>query len=194
MNRTGRRAIHPAARHTARRTARTPRQRGVTITESLICIAVLLIAIGTALPNFNSAREQRRIEGAAAQLETDLQLTRSIAVAQNRNVRFEVLRDTQGTCYIVHNGRAGECTCSAAGAVCARGVAVHRSQHYGIDAGVAIQANVASMVFDPLQGTVTPAATLRVEGERISIRQIVNVMGRIRSCSPEAKVPGYKAC
>ncbi|MBL8287911.1 MAG: GspH/FimT family pseudopilin [Rubrivivax sp.] len=169
-------------------------QRGFTIIEGLICVTVMLLAVSAALPSFSSAREQRRVEGAAAQLETDLQLTRSLAVAQNRTVRFDIGGDSSGTCYVVHNGAAGDCTCTAQGAVCSGGAQPHRSQHYAADSGVAVQANVASMVFDPLKGTVTPTATLRVEGPRYAIRQIINIMGRIRSCSPDGAVAGYKAC
>ena len=111
-----------------------------------------------------------------------------------RSVRFEIGRDDHGTCYVVHNGSAGDCTCSPQGAVCARGVQAHRNQHYASDTAVAVQANVTSMVFDPLKGTVTPTATIRVEGPRVSIRQIINIMGRIRSCSPDGALAGYKAC
>lgn len=170
------------------------RQRGFTITEGLICVTILLTAVSAALPGFGSAREQRRLEGAAAQLETDLQLTRSLAVAQNRTVRFDIGGDDQGTCYVVHNGNAGDCACSAQGPVCTGGAQVHRYQHYSTEHGVSVQANVASMTFDPLKGTVTPAGTLRVEGARLSIHKVVNIMGRVRSCSPDGVVAGYKAC
>jgi type IV fimbrial biogenesis protein FimT len=180
------------ARPVASRAARA--QRGFTLVEGLICVTVLLLALSAALPGFGTAREQRRVEGAAAQLETDLQLTRSLAVAQNRTVRFEIARDEHGTCYVVHNGAAGDCTCSPQGAVCRAGLEAHRHQHYAGDTGVSIQANVGSLVFDPLKGTVTPTATLRVEGPRVSVRQIINIMGRIRSCSPDGGIPGYKAC
>lgn len=182
----------PAARRLGARHIR--RQRGFTLVEGLICVTVLLLAVSAALPGFSTAREHRRVEGAAAQLETDLQLTRSLAVAQNRPVRFEIGRDDHGTCYVVHNGAAGDCTCSPQGAVCKAGLQAHRHQHYSDEAGVVVQANVGSMVFDPLKGTVTPTATLRVESARASLRQVVNIMGRIRSCSPDGALPGYKAC
>jgi type IV fimbrial biogenesis protein FimT len=54
---------------------------------------------------------------------------------------------------------------------------------------------VASMRFDPLHGTSTPTGTLRVVGanER-AIHHVVNIMGRVRSCSPQAAVRGYAAC
>jgi type IV fimbrial biogenesis protein FimT len=185
-------AIVPSAAPQAHRTRSV--HRGFTLTEALIGVAVSAIAAGTVLPNFGAALERRRVEGAAAQLETDLQLTRSLAVAQNRTVRFEIASDAHGTCTIVHNGSVGDCTCAPQGAVCVPGVEIHRSQYHPAAVGVAVQANVSSMVFDPLKGTVTPTATLRVEGPRVSIRHIVNIMGRIRSCSPDAAMPGYKAC
>lgn len=169
-------------------------RRGLTLVEAAVGLAIASMALGAALPNFRHMLEQRRIEAAAAQLETDLQFTRTVAVAQNRTVRFELLGDTQGTCYVVHNGGAGDCQCTPAGAVCSAGVQVHRAQHYARDSGVAVAANVRSMVFEPMKGTVTPTATLRVEGQRFSVRQIVNIMGRIRSCSPEGALPGLKAC
>ncbi len=184
----------PAARQPFARTAACRRQRGFSIIESLIAVTVLLVSLSAALPGFQTAREHRRLEGAAAQLETDLQLTRSLAVSQNRTMRFELGRDEHGTCYVVHDGAAGDCTCAPQGAVCRPGIVAQRHQHYAADTAVTVQANVGSMVFDPLKGTVTPTATLRVEGPRTSIRQIVNIMGRVRSCSPDGAVPGYKPC
>jgi type IV fimbrial biogenesis protein FimT len=72
---------------------------------------------------------------------------------------------------------------------------VHRVVHFAADSGVAVAANVRSLVFEPTRGTVTPTATLRVEGARAAVHQVVNIMGRIRSCTPDAAaMPGYKAC
>ena len=171
-----------------------PPRRGLTMIEGLICIAVLLIAVSAALPGFGAARDQRRVEGAAAQLETDLQLTRGLAVSQNRTVRFEIPRNGEGTCYVIHNGAAGACTCAAGGLSCRAGTLVHRSQHFPSDAGVAGRANVVSLGFDPVKGTVTPTGTLRIEGRNAALHQVVNIMGRPRTCSPGGSVPGYPSC
>ena len=179
-------------RATARRAS--GRARGLTLIESLICVTTLGVTVSTVLPGFGGALERRRVEGAAAQLGTDLHLARGLAVAQNRTLRFELLRDEHGSCYLVHSGHAGDCTCSPQGAVCAAGIEVHRSAHYAADSGVTIAANVRSMVFEPTRGTVSPTGTLRVEGLRVAVHQVVNIMGRVRSCSPEAVMPGYKAC
>lgn len=170
------------------------RQRGITLVESLICLATIAVTLGAVLPGFGESLDRRRVEGAAAQLETDLQLTRSLAVAQNRTLRFEVARNEHGSCYVVHAGSAGDCTCAPQGAVCAAGIEAHRVAHYPVDSGVVVTANVGSMVFEPLRGTVTPTATMRVQGENVTVHQIINLMGRVRSCSPGKAIPGVPAC
>jgi type IV fimbrial biogenesis protein FimT len=60
---------------------------------------------------------------------------------------------------------------------------------------VAVHANVASVLFDPLHGTSTPTGTLRLVGSGgREVQHVVNVMGRVRSCSPLGAVPGYRPC
>ena len=60
---------------------------------------------------------------------------------------------------------------------------------------VRLQTNVSSMLIDPLHGTVSPTGTLRLIGDDTrSVNHVVNIMGRVRSCSPLAAVPGYRAC
>jgi type IV fimbrial biogenesis protein FimT len=60
---------------------------------------------------------------------------------------------------------------------------------------VSVAGNVASIVFDPLHGTSTPTGTLRLVGARGSaVHHVVNVVGRVRSCSPGGAVPGYSPC
>ena len=60
---------------------------------------------------------------------------------------------------------------------------------------VSVAGNVASIAFDPLHGTSTPTGTLRLVGARGSaVHHVVNVVGRVRSCSPGGAVPGYSPC
>lgn len=172
------------------------RQRGVTLLESLIVLTVTAVTLGTSLPGFEQARERRHLEGAAAQLETDIMYTRGLAVARNQGVRigFEAL--AAGTCYVIHTGPANACACAATGAaVCNAGAEAVRTVHFAANGPVALRANVRSILFDPRLGTSTPTGTLRVVGRSdAAIHQIVNIMGRVRSCSPAAVVPGYPRC
>jgi type IV fimbrial biogenesis protein FimT len=52
-----------------------------------------------------------------------------------------------------------------------------------------------SITFDAVRGTVTPTATLRVEArDGRAIHQVVNLLGRVRSCSPLGRVGGERVC
>ena len=173
------------------------RQRGVTLLESLIAVTVTAIALGAALPGFEQARERRHLEGAAAQLETDIMHTRSLAVAQNQGVRmgFEQLQ-AGGSCYTVYTGPANACSCDASGAAtCSAGAEAIRTVFFPAQGPVAVRSNVRSILFDPRLGTSTPTGTLRVVGRSdAAIHHIVNIMGRVRSCSPAGSVPGVPRC
>jgi type IV fimbrial biogenesis protein FimT len=58
-----------------------------------------------------------------------------------------------------------------------------------------VRANVASMLFDPLHGTTTPAATLKVASNQgREVHHVVNLMGRGRSCAVQSPVAGYPVC
>jgi type IV fimbrial biogenesis protein FimT len=172
------------------------RQQGLSLVESLMALAIAAIATGASLPSFQQALEQRRLEGAAAQLHTDLQLARSEAVAQNRTLRISFTQEAGASCYVVHTGSANACACGPDGApVCTAGVRPLRSVHFPAGTGVQLQSNVSSMVLDPAKGTVSPTGTLRLSGaEGRAVHVIVNIMGRVRKCSPGAALPGYVAC
>jgi type IV fimbrial biogenesis protein FimT len=172
------------------------RQIGVTLIESAIATSVLATVMGIAVPNFQQMREQRHLEGAATLLETDIQHTRSLAVANNQVVRISFETGPAASCYVVHTGDAGDCSCIAGGdAVCSAGAEALRTVHYGAGLPLRLQSNSRSIAFDPDKGTVTPTATVRVIAHGgATIHQVVNVMGRVRSCSPAPGLAGYKPC
>ena len=171
-------------------------QQGITLVESLITLAVSTIVLGAAVPSFEAARERRQIEGTAAQIETDLQHARSLAVAQGVTVRMSFNNDHHGACHVVHTGSQGDCSCTPAtgSAVCSAGAQVLQTSRWAAASGVQIDPNVRSIGFDAARGTVTPTATIRVRAKGVAIHQVVNVMGRVRSCSPAPTLPGYRAC
>lgn len=170
-------------------------QKGMTLIESLVCLAVTAVTLGSALPSFESARERRHLDGAAAQLETDLQHARGLAVARHHTLRIGFEAGPAGSCYVVHTGTAGECSCSGGELpVCRPGAQALRSARFD-PASLVLASNVTSIVFDPIKGTITPTATLRLTGSQgRSVHLVVNIMGRVRTCSPSASTPGYPAC
>ena len=173
------------------------RTRGVTLVEAAVVLSVTAILVGLAVPSFEQARQRRHLEGAAQLFETDVQHARSLAVARQQTVRLSFDATEGAGCYVVHTGAANACTCGTNGAaVCSAGAEALRT--VSLDRGAhapTLRANVRSIAFDAVRGTVTPTVTVRLVapgGE--AIHQIVNVMGRVRSCSPEPALPGHRAC
>lgn len=172
------------------------RQLGFTLIESLIGLTVTGVVVGAVLPSFGTTLERRHLEGAAAQLETDILYTRSQAVAVNESLRMRFQQAAAGSCYVVHSGPANACECQADGsATCSAGGQTYRSVGFAPGGAVQLQANVGAILFSPNLGTSTPTGTLKLTGrEARSVHLVVNLMGRVRACSPAAAVSGYPAC
>lgn len=182
------------ARHNSRR------QLGVTLIESAVASTIVAIVASTAAPSLSGLKARHQVIGAASIFETDVQLARSAAVTRNMPVRISfgagVGVGAAAACYIVHTGGADDCTCSASGAAeCRADVQVLRSESFVVGRAVTLTSNVRSMVFDPVKGTSTPAGTVRFAGASgAKLHQVVNIMGRVRTCSPAQVLAGYKAC
>jgi type IV fimbrial biogenesis protein FimT len=174
-------------------------QRGVTLVEAAIVVAIAAITVTSAAPSFQAFIEKQRLDGAAEQLATDIRYARAEAIARHEGLRLTVQATPAGDCYVIHSGAPEQCRCSASGpAVCESEAREVKTTHLPAREGIALRANVASMLFDPLHGTSTPAGTLKlVAASGRTVHQVVNVMGRVRACSPQgvaASVPGYRAC
>jgi type IV fimbrial biogenesis protein FimT len=75
-------------------------QRGLTLVESMIALAITAVTVGTIAPSLGKLQDRRRLEAATAQLETELQHARSLAVARNESVRFSFQADATNSCYL----------------------------------------------------------------------------------------------
>ena len=171
-----------------------PLQRGVSLLEMLIVMAVCVILVGAAAPSLRKSIERHRLESATAQLETELQFARSLAIASNRNVRFSFQANTAQSCYVIHTGAANACQCEGASTVCTAGATAIRSVSFDSGSGLRGTSNSASFLFDPAKGTVTPTATLEMRNAQGDVlRLVINIMGRVRSCTSTGML-GYKNC
>lgn len=172
------------------------KQDGVTWIETCVVLAVLGVVTTQAAPAMSSLIDARRLEGSAVQFATDVQYARSEAIARNQAVRITLQNSAQGSCYVLHTGPSTQCTCdNSAPAVCVGEAREIRTVLLPTDRGVTFTASTSSVAFDPLHGTSTPTATFRVLGRQgRTIHQVINVMGRVRSCTPTGGVPGYPNC
>ncbi|MES2714772.1 MAG: GspH/FimT family pseudopilin [Pseudomonadota bacterium] len=191
-------ASHTAHRSTAANNGSGGhRQHGLSMVELLCTLAISLLLLGGAVPMMNDLRLGQRLHATAALLETDIHLARSSAIRSSQPVRLVVQAlPTGGSCYMLHNGAADACECTDSGqARCDAGVQLLRSEGQAAAGGVVLAALQRPLVFDGRKGTVTPTATLRLTArDGRAIHQVVNIMGRVRSCTPAGAVGGLRAC
>jgi type IV fimbrial biogenesis protein FimT len=175
-----------------------PKQKGLTLIESLATLAVTAVITTAALPCFSRWIDQQRLNSAAQQLLADLQLVRTEAVARQQGLRFTVLPLPSGSCYVLHTGSAGACDCttsSSGPAECRSGAREVKTVRWSSPERLSLSASASSLLFDPVDGTSTPTATLEVSNHRgQTLRHVVNVMGRTRTCSPGSSWLGYPVC
>lgn len=167
---------------------------GFSLIETMMVTAVVAVTAGALLPDFSKMQQRHRLEGMAAQLQTEMQFARSQAVAEREAVRFSFRAEAGRSCYVIHTGNPGGCVCSGESAACAGDAKALRSVGFDDDRGLRITSNVAAFSFDPTKGTVTPTATVTVaNAQGDAVKLVVNVMGRVRSCTATG-LRGYKPC
>lgn len=177
--------------------ARRLKQQGMTLIELMVVMGILGVLASLAIPSLRGFQERYRLEGYAMALVTDIHYVRSESVALNKGLRISFGTDAGGTCYLIHSGNTTNCTCNSNGtAQCSDTTnSIQKSVGLATDLGIRVQSNVSSILFDPSRGTSTPAGSINVIGQSgNSIRQVVNIMGRTRTCSPQGTVSGYKVC
>ncbi len=171
--------------------------RGLSLVELIGVLAIVAVLLGSALPALRNLVASQALQSTASLLETDIQYARAIASSSGQPVRLslQALPDA-GTCYVIHTGAAHACRCAGGGqAVCEGGARLFRLEEQRLASGITLVPVERSMQFDPGKGTVTPTATIRVlDQEGRDLRQVVNIMGRVRSCVASGQVAGIRAC
>ena len=171
-------------------------QRGVTLVELCVSISVLAILLAVALPVLEQMRLRQRVQLTAQMVMNDLQQARSEAVVRGESVNFRVSQHPQGSCYLIHSGPTNACRCSDSGqAVCTGAGEMQKLEWLPASRKVKVQANVSSMRFQARQGAVTSTGSIEIAASTgQSIRQIVSIAGRVRTCSPQAAFNGMPRC
>lgn len=79
-------------------------QRGVTLIEMIIAIAIVAIAIVAGIPSFKAWIQNTQIRTAAESLQNGLQIARNEAVRRNMNVEFRLGTDSGWSVVTVRTG------------------------------------------------------------------------------------------
>jgi type IV fimbrial biogenesis protein FimT len=170
-------------------------QRGTSLIECCMTLAIVSILAGTAAPALIDSNKKQVVDGRAREIAMDVNFARSEAVARQQGVRISFHAVGGGSCMVVHTGSTADCGCDATGAAqCVNSATAIKSSHFPVAGGLTVSANVASMRFEPVHGTVTPAGTVKLAwASGQTVHQVVNILGRVRTCSPNA-TKGYLAC
>lgn len=180
-------------------------QRGVTLIEVLLALALLVLLITQAVPAFGQWLERQRLQGVARAITADLQLARREAIAQgsSRPVYLH-FRPGPGWCYGI--SRRPDCDCRQRDRAHPEACLFTRRNMQRLtrrDAGpyqsIALTrarfARSTSVRFDPLRG-LARAGRVELEnrhGEQLQIR--ISPLGRIRTCHPGGHGPmGVEPC
>ena len=97
------------------------RQRGLTLIELMVVVAVLGALTMLVAPSFRDLILMQRLRGINAQVTTDMQFARSEAVSRGRIARVMLGSDPNQTCYVIYTAVDGgqRCDCTrGAGLAC----------------------------------------------------------------------------
>jgi type IV fimbrial biogenesis protein FimT len=172
--------------------------RGFTFIELMVVVALIAIVLALAAPSFTATQDRKRLEGVADVFGTDVQYTRSEAVARNFETR---LVTGAGNCYTIYVWRgAGTCSCGPA-VSCALATPdtdpIELKTVSLAGTGVAVTPN-ATLHFDPVRGMLNPfvdrSVTFTSSAGPWALTTSVSAVGRVNTCSPSGTLKGYPAC
>lgn len=170
--------------------------RGHSLVELCVCVAIPAILMSIALPALEQFKQRQRLELVAQTLMANLQQARSEAISRGDAVQLRFSRHASGSCYIIHTGSSGQCQCDSGGlGSCAAGESILKVEWIPSSQNIAIRANVTNMSFQARQGAVTSTGSVDISSSNgDTIRHIVSIAGRVRSCSPTAEMHRLPRC
>ncbi|WIT11019.1 GspH/FimT family pseudopilin [Paucibacter sediminis] len=169
---------------------------GRSLIEVFICLAVialLLVSVMRAVQEFNA---RQRVHAVAAAVYVDLQQARSEAVRTATTVHVSFVQHASGSCYWMHSGKTDACSCNADGqTVCQDSGTLIKAQWLPLPLSPQVKANVRRMTFQGHQGTVSTTGSIDIQlAHSPSIRHVVSIAGRVRTCSPDAARGALPSC
>lgn len=174
--------------------------RGVTLAEVMIVIAIIGIIAAFAAPSYQEMIERNRLKQAVEALEADLQWMRTEAIKRscaststdrNNWVSF----DTTAWSYSIYR-KAGTCGCPA-GSDCLDRTGTS-ANHPGITMVSATFGSTSPPYtgFDFRRGMALLAGNIRLRSDHYTAKVVVSPAGRVQICNIATTkgLPGYPTC
>jgi prepilin-type N-terminal cleavage/methylation domain-containing protein len=182
-------------------TLRARAQRGITLIELMVVVALMAIVISLVAPSMRELLAAQRVQSINAELVGNLQYARAEAVRRNLPVFLRFSSNSTRTCYVIYLAAVhGTCNCLyGTGTACTgdheeiRTVVVPRT----LSVALAASSSVSTIVnFDKDTGRTTPNTfTVDVASTvRGTLRTTVNATGRPTVCSPDGSIRQVPQC
>lgn len=171
-------------------------ERGVTLIELMIGLAIVAIVLALGVPSFSVWIQNSRLRNAAESILSGMQLARAEAVTRNAPVRFVLGTGSEWTVGCVNATATCPATIQkrAAGDGSSGTISVTAAQ------GKTITFDVLGRMSAPVLPAGTVAATFDVDSSALAeddsrdLRITVNAAGGIRMCDPHVTGSDVRAC
>jgi type IV fimbrial biogenesis protein FimT len=188
-----------------------PHRNGFTLVELLVVVAVAVILLTIAAPSMRELIVRQRLKSVNAELVTDLQYARTLAVSRNVPIVVSFMHTPAMSCYVLFVPSAiGGCDCTnPPGSACPvvpglggseelRTTQVLSSTDVQITNTPPNTPPQGLLIFT-VDGMQSPARdyklmTSRVSGSSGQLLVTVNPAGRPSVCTPDSSVPGVPGC
>lgn len=189
------------------------KNKGFTVIELLIAVAVVAIVMSLALPSYRAILEKRQVTSGAEQVMAFLSTAQMEAVKRNQFVAVNYQPNGGDWCFGMTAGDDEDVTCNCSDGSCLLDGAERTIfssvltkpevlNLNGIDFGNADSDN-KTILFDPVRGMTVLAESASVQlispdQESYALNVEMVPTGRVKICSDTARsaksVPGYKEC
>lgn len=170
-------------------------QRGFTLVEMMVVVAVLGIMLTIAIPSFTEMMDSSRTRRAADAISAFLVNAKSEAIKQNTTVRVVFQSESSGATWCAGMTTATTCDCTAGNCTIGGVARILGGASYK-NIVLNNPADGAAFSFTPLRGTVNSGNAQVQSDNGLQVRVVVTGTGRIRLCSPSGSgnMGGYPEC
>lgn len=173
------------------------RQKGFTLIEGLIVVAIIGIIASFAVSNWGELIAQKRVRASMETLYDTLKMARSESTKQRTSITVS-FRNYAGSnpswCYGISD--SGDCDCRVANACTINGTAVIQTDVVTPSVMAVTNLTGASgskhIIFEGIRGTASNSGSIQFTNNTASGTVSINAMGFISNCSNT--VTGYPAC
>lgn len=194
-------------------------QKGVTLIELVIGLAIIALLMAMAIPGFQAWIQNTKIRTTAESIQDGLQLARAEAVRRNTLVRFQLMSTADANCALSNTGTnwvvsradaTGQCNIAPSDTVNPMTIQGHSSTegatNITVNATDAAGGTAYMIIFNGL-GRVTANDDGSTSINRVDIssavlappnsrplRVVIGTGGNIKMCDPSVVAPDTRAC